>query len=363
MKYGIYGGAFDPFHLEHLHVAECAKRELSLDRIVIVPSGNAPHKRTLTSFNDRVEMIKATMEDALIDDIEMTIGGLTNTARILPLLKEKYGDIVFIIGGDSFFALESWIQPEVVLSYPLAVVPRVGFRDKLVEKAEMYNALGKDVTVLDYIGKDVSSTLIRTRLSVGLPCGEISERCYEYALEHKLYSAYDDILDKLRKALKPERYLHSMRVAVAAVKLNEQLGLDYDKVMTAALLHDSSKYSTRPHLELPAELRSGPVAHAFIGAEEIQVDYGITDPDIINAVRYHTTGRPDMTPLEKLIYLADVIEEGRDFDGVDELRKISYENFEQGFLETVFRQYKYLGDGDNICSLTKECYDYYSSKK
>ncbi|MBQ7653286.1 MAG: bis(5'-nucleosyl)-tetraphosphatase (symmetrical) YqeK [Clostridia bacterium] len=363
MKYGIYGGAFDPMHLEHYELIKRAKEELSLDKIVVVPSGNAPHKSTMTSYADRVNMIKLTVdEDVLIDDVENTLSGLTNTARILPVLKEKYGDIVFIMGGDSFFDIEKWIKPEVVLSFPIAVVPRAGSRDALVEKAERYNSQGKNIKVLRYVGKDVSSTFARTKLYLRLPCDVVSPKCYEYAIQNRIYGKYYDMLDKLAAALTPKRFRHSLNVAVEAVKLNEQLKLDYDKVMTAAILHDASKYSTRPHPELPENLTKGPIAHAFIGAEEIQTDYGIRDEDIINAVRYHTTGRANMSDLEKLIYLADLLEEDRAFDGVEKLREIAHKDFNAGFVQAVEAQLKYLGEGEDVCPLTLECFEFYKNK-
>lgn len=363
MRYGIYGGAFDPMHLEHYAVIRHAKEELSLDKIVVVPSGNAPHKNTRTPYADRVNMIKLTVdEDVIIDDVENELQGLTNTARILPILKEKYKDIVFIIGGDSFADIEKWIEPEVILSFPIAVVARVANREAMVEKAAKYNATGKNVTVLNYIGKDASSTMARTKLYLRLPCEELTPECYEYALTNKLYGKYYAMLDKLKENLTPKRYLHSLNVAVEAVRLNARLNLDYDKVMTAAILHDSSKYSQRPHPEIAENLRTGPVAHAFIGAEEIQTDYGITDEEIINAVRYHTTGRANMSDLEKLIYLADLIEESRTFDGVERLRELARKDFFEGFKEAVKEQLKYIGEGENVCPLTLECYNYYKDK-
>jgi len=368
MKYGVYGGAFNPMHLEHLAVMINAKKELGLDKVVILPSGNAPHKKTLVDFADRVKMIEMTIKDDpdyLIDDLEEKTEGLTNTAKMLPLLKEKYGDIVFIIGGDSFNDLETWIRPDVILSYPLAVVTRAKGKDEAKAKAKKYNDLGSSITVLDYVGKDVSSTEIRTRLMLGLPVFDVCPEVVDYAKEKGFYDGFKDILESLKAKLPAKRYDHTLHVALCAIKLNSQLKLDKDKVILSALLHDSSKYSQRPHPEIPEQYRNGPIAHAFIGAEEIQTDYGITDPDIINAVRYHTTGRANMSDLERLIYLADLLEDTRDFDGVQRLRDIAYRDFDQGFKEAVASQRKFLGNGENICPLTFECYDYYvlNSKK
>ena len=362
MKYGIFGGAFDPVHLEHLHVMQSALNELGLDAVVVVPSGNAPHKSTATSYQDRVALLERTLEgDArfIVDDLETRLTGVTNTARILPLLKEKYGDIRFIMGGDSFFSIETWISPNVILSYPLAVVPRAGKREALLEKAAFYNAKGCDIKVLQYVGKEVSSTEIRTRLALGLPSEHIAQACLPYIRAHGLYAYRADMIMALKERLPEKRFLHSLQVVVAAVKLNEQLGLPYDKVFVAALLHDCAKYTKKPHPEVPAEYSFHPIGHAFFGAEEAREDFGVKDEDVLNAIRYHTTGRPAMSDLERLIYLADLIEDSRTFEGVEELRKASYEDFNRGFLLSLTEQRKYLGNGENVCPLTAECYNYY----
>ncbi len=142
------------------------------------------------------------------------------------------------------------------------------------------------------------------------------------------------IIEKLNTMLKPNRLAHSINVANCAVKLSEIYGCDTGKAYLAGLVHDCAKYFTKDQIDSyvkkynikldPLEVNNISLSHSVIGSFVIQDVFNIQDMDIINAVRYHTTGRENMSTLEKIIFMADMIEEGRNFPGVDELRKLSF---------------------------------------
>lgn len=142
------------------------------------------------------------------------------------------------------------------------------------------------------------------------------------------------IIEKLNTMLKPKRLEHSINVAKCAIKLSEIYGYDKEKAYLAGLVHDCAKYFTKEQIDLyvekynieldPLEVDNIALSHSIIGSFAIQYVFNIQDMDIINAVRYHTTGRENMSILEKIIFMADMIEEGRNFPGVDELRKLSF---------------------------------------
>lgn len=144
----------------------------------------------------------------------------------------------------------------------------------------------------------------------------------------------DEIIKILETMLKPKRLKHSINVAACAVKLSKIYGCDEDKAQLAGLIHDCAKYFDevktqeyvdRYNIELdPLEVGNSALSHSVIGSYVIQDVFNIKDLDIINAVRYHTTGKEDMSILEKIIFMADMIEEGRDFPGVDYLRELSF---------------------------------------
>jgi predicted HD superfamily hydrolase involved in NAD metabolism len=154
-----------------------------------------------------------------------------------------------------------------------------------------------------------------------------------------------DILQQAtKKQLTPARWEHTLGVAQTAMKLAEREGVDPKKAEIAAILHDYCKFWSADELtawikkyHLPLDLLdyNKELWHAPVGAEVARVDFGITDEDILNAIRYHTSGRPRMSKLEKIIYLADYIEPGRRFPGVDEVRELADIDLDQALLQAM----------------------------
>ncbi len=149
----------------------------------------------------------------------------------------------------------------------------------------------------------------------------------------------------IRKRLKPSRYEHTIRVAETAKMLAEYHGIDAVKAEYAALLHDYGKYEPTERLlgiakdqgiYIDEVVENSPsLLHGEVGAVLVAQDLGITDEDILNAVRYHTYGRVGMSDLEKVIYIADAIEPGRKYDGVDALRKLAKKDLDAALKQTV----------------------------
>ncbi|MBQ8540880.1 MAG: bis(5'-nucleosyl)-tetraphosphatase (symmetrical) YqeK [Clostridia bacterium] len=137
---------------------------------------------------------------------------------------------------------------------------------------------------------------------------------------------------KLRSTQKERRYFHTMGVVKEAVRLAPKYGVEVEKAKIAALLHDCAKnFDQDRFLEIAAEygvtldeyaLKEPALVHAFLGAAVAYRDYGVTDKEILDAIFYHTTARANMTNLEKLIYLADMIEPGRTMPQAEELRRL-----------------------------------------
>ncbi|MCS1350405.1 bis(5'-nucleosyl)-tetraphosphatase (symmetrical) YqeK [Mechercharimyces sp. CAU 1602] len=130
-------------------------------------------------------------------------------------------------------------------------------------------------------------------------------------------------------ALPPARWQHTVRVQETAVKLAKKIGIESEYAIQAALLHDYCKYWSRKELatwitrcHLPVELLQfhKELWHGPVGAEVAREQFGVEEVDVLNAIRYHTSGRPGMSLLEKVIFLADYIEPGRRFPGVEEVR-------------------------------------------
>lgn len=153
------------------------------------------------------------------------------------------------------------------------------------------------------------------------------------------------------KDLPPARYEHTLRVEEIAVNLAEKLGIDKEKTSIAAILHDFCKFWPKETLkswihdrQLPLDLLEfhSELWHGPVGAEVAAIRFGITDQEILQAIRYHTTGRPEMSMLEKVIFLADIIEPGRQFPGVEELRKIAKHDLDRAVLESLDQTIRFL---------------------
>jgi predicted HD superfamily hydrolase involved in NAD metabolism len=153
----------------------------------------------------------------------------------------------------------------------------------------------------------------------------------------------ETIKEELQSKLSQKRYRHSLGVADEAVRLALHYGADRDKAYLAGLVHDCAK-------EIPAEkaiallkekygmapdcvaVKSPNVLHGPLGAFMAQSMFQIYDPEILDAVRYHTTGKANMSLLGKIIYIADYIEPGRSYPDVDKLRNLTYEDINRAIL-------------------------------
>lgn len=153
----------------------------------------------------------------------------------------------------------------------------------------------------------------------------------------------NEIKIKLSQALDENRFKHSLGVCEESVRMAQLFGADTDKAYAAGLLHDCAKCLQRSEqIRLCEEYitdemtkKCPPVIHAPLGAVIAQTEYGITDMDILNAIRYHTVARSGMSLLEKIVYVADMTEPNRDFFGVEVLRELSKKNIDEAFREAV----------------------------
>ena len=152
-----------------------------------------------------------------------------------------------------------------------------------------------------------------------------------------------EIQNKLLNDIGKKRFEHSLRVAETAKKLAEIYGVDVKKAYLAGLIHDCAKYNEEVYIKkynidfyiYPVSSIKDPVLHSFLGAEVAKKVYNIYDRDVLKAIEYHTTGRPDMSDLEKIIFIADAIEPARDFEGIEKIRKLAFENLNKAMLNLL----------------------------
>ncbi len=142
-----------------------------------------------------------------------------------------------------------------------------------------------------------------------------------------------DEMKRMLEELNPVIYCHSIRTMEEAAKLSECYGEDTEKARIAGLLHDCGKKMVRGNDNL---------THSKTGAHMARDIFHVSDEDILNAIAYHTTGRENMSMLEKVIFIADKIEQGRKYDGVSELRKAAYEDIDKAIIMSIESTVEYV---------------------
>ena len=176
---------------------------------------------------------------------------------------------------------------------------------------------------------------------------------------------------KLEKYLDEERFQHTMGVMYTSACLAMAHGYDINDAQCAGLLHDSAKcIPTKKKLKIcqdnkirltDFEISHPFLIHAKLGAWIARAKYGVTDSEILSSITYHTTGRPQMSKLEKIIYIADYIEPMRyKAQHLDEIRKIAFEDLDEAMYVILKNTLEYLGDDPSSVDQTSiRAYDYY----
>lgn len=184
------------------------------------------------------------------------------------------------------------------------------------------------------------------------------------------YSEFDEYEQLIKQRLSKKRFHHSMNVAQACYELAERFGGDKKRCYLAGILHDIMKEEQRELLKSmtensgmnpdPAEIECPALWHAVAGAEYIQNTLKITDKEIISAVRFHTIGCAEMTLLEKIVYLGDMISEDRSYKDVDKFRKICRDNLDKAMAEALsYNITDVCRKGARLPHYTFEAYNYY----
>ncbi|AEV69586.1 bis(5'-nucleosyl)-tetraphosphatase (symmetrical) YqeK [Acetivibrio clariflavus] len=167
-----------------------------------------------------------------------------------------------------------------------------------------------------------------------------------------MYMTIQQIHDRLKEVLSPKRFKHSLGVMETAVKLAAQYGVDAKKAELAGLLHDCAremavedilKICRQNNIKMDdISLMQPKLLHGPAGSIVAREVYGIEDEEILSAIYCHTTGRKNMSTLDKIIFLADYIEPGRDFPGVDKVREAVFEDLDKGMVVSLMGIIRHL---------------------
>ena len=358
-RIGIYGGTYSPPHIGHMKAAEYAIEALKLDRLLLIPTGVSPHKAMSAGATsaDRLEMLRlsaAGMEKAQVSDLEIRRQGSSYTVDTLRAIREENpgAELVLMMGTDMFVSFLNWREPESILAIAtLAVFCRGerGERQRIEAQKANLEAMGAKIRLVENPVNAISSTDLRRMLVFGCADPFLMPGVGDYIREKGLYG-----LDRNRKHLpmeeleeavialmNPNRVAHVLGCRDTAVELARVYGENEVDAARAGLLHDITKAIDGPlqltlcdeyGIVLDTFSRSFPkTLHALTGSLVAQRIFGENE-NVVSAICHHTTGRANMTLLEKIIYIADYVEPNRDFPGVEEMRAMAYTDLDRAVL-------------------------------
>lgn len=357
MNIGILGGTFNPVHFGHIYMASKSKEVLGLEQIFFMPNYIPPHKESAeVSAEDRLQMLRLALEDFpefSISTYEIDKEGVSYTYETLEELHRRHplDSFFFIIGEDSYVNFWRWKHPERILQAArIVVLQREGYSDQDAELTEqLLKEHQQEAILISAEPLDISSSTVREKIMRDEDVTSLVPfNVLAYIRENHLYQCipwpYEKLQAFVEENVKPSRYLHIQGVIEAAVELTRLHGGEEKAVRLAALCHDMLKDKETPWLldlirrfgEDPGDgMLSPQILHAQAGALYLSHVCCIWDQEVLDAIRYHTTGRPQMDHLEKILFVADYIEKNREFPGVEVLRELARIDLDRAIYEAL----------------------------
>ena len=383
MRIGIYGGSFDPIHNGHIALVRDALASGFIDCAVFIPSVRNNFKQFSMTLPApyRYYMTKAVIDDLaesgkldkiFVCDVEFAIKGISYTFMTLELLtdpgfisgflieqgfkkKKAMGphEFFWIMGSDTLGTFETWYKPEEILRHAtLLAAERPGDGVDVEKAAESIREnLGGKVETFRLNGiKCASSNILKTGDFSMVP-----DAAREFIARHALYTERTKLAGVSEAAkrrffdaavwmfpyLGGKRLLHTLNVGYLSAELAVRFGADPDKALIAGALHDCAKELDIDSQREMATDYSGnlftdkKLLHSPAGAVFARDGFGEKDRAILDAICYHTTGRGNMSVLEKIVYLADKIEPSRDYMDLAPIRKAAESDLDEAMRMTV----------------------------
>lgn len=362
-KLVIFGGSFDPIHKGHINMALQTQNFLGGPekcRIVFLPNKKSVWKNQSASPNDKLMMLKLAIKDYVnldIDDFELKQNGPNysyfSIKYFINHYKDQNIDLYFLLGTDQLNAFHLWMNADEIASMiKLLHYPRPDMLPNM-NNIKKYNFITLD-NVKCY---DVSSNAVRNLEMLDVP-----DLVLEYINKKDLY-----FLQQVKKYIDAKRFNHCKSVGLLAKKIADSNNLEKSyKYYIAGLLHDIGKYVPKD-IELmiedqykdymPIDKR---LYHQFYSALIAKNDFGIEDEEILDAIRYHATGKANMSKTGMIIYAADKVDPLRGYDSkfmIDALLN----NYIDGFKLVLKENKIFLEESNKDINnrLTNECFKCY----
>ena len=392
-RIGIYGGTFNPPHVGHIQAAKQAVSTLGLTKLLMIPAYAPPHKAVLPSNSprarQRLEMLRIAAADCPqieVSDLELKREGISYTWETLETVKKLYpgAELVLLMGTDMFLTFDTWKNPEKILGEAtLGVFYRgdKGEKAAALKQKEALEAQGAKVILVHNDVIVISSTQMRRLLAFRCAGEFLPAGVLDYIREYNLYDTRTNWknlpMDRLEQVvvslLNPNRVRHVLGCRDTAVALAKRWGADVTDAARAGILHDITKAIDGP-LQLTLcdaygkllddfSKRYPRTLHALTGSMVAQRIFG-ENPAVVSAIESHTTGKANMTLLEKIIYVADYMEPNRDFPGVEKLRELAFTDLDGALklgLEMTLEHLK--AQGAEVSPASRSALDWLNQEK
>ena len=392
MKVLLYGGTFDPPHNGHLNNLRAAADRVRPDKVVVMPAGLSPFKQHTSAPGAlRLEMCSCfhALEEGMdaIPQLEVSgwevaqaeAGSHNYTVLTVEKLARDYpgAQLYLAIGSDMLLSFDGWHRWQDILRLAHLVVTsrNVGDAPELHAKALQLDPTGARILFAPVQALPMASSDIRTRLAAGEGCeAELPEAVRAVIRREKLYKRkyqpmnLKQAKELVRGRLSDKRYEHTLNVKKMAVKLAKIYGEDEERAALAALLHDSAKEISKdemreilrayPQYAEGGEERPTPVWHGVCAAILARTQWGVADEAVLSAIACHTAGKPGMTRLDKILYLADMTSAERDWPGVEKLRKLEKKDLDAAMLAALKQTNDFvLSQGKPLDPMSKAAYE------
>lgn len=355
MKIGLFGGSFNPIHKGHIKIAKAAIKELKLDQLIFIPCQRNPFKKDVNYVDSqkRLEMIEMVLEDKMIvSSFEINQQGTSYTIETVKHFRNKYphDEIFLIIGSDNLTKLQKWKNIDQISKLSQIVIFK---REKQINKTNIkkYQCL----LINNQLFPESSTDFLKGNFDI------LDQKVLTYIGKYKLY--FDDIL---KNCLDHKRYLHSLHAKNFAIELAKNNNFNIEKAAFAAFVHDIGKNIANNNKE-----KARKDLQLFYGTKKTFEDYELhqeigymilkkfqIEEDIAHAVKVHTSLSLELNTLDKIVYLADKLCQGRKYPNIQEHRKIALSNIDEGLKIVINKTIEFnLSKGLTFTKKQQEIYD------
>ena len=362
MKTIIFGGSFDPIHNGHIKLAKKALEVINADRVIFMVAKNPRWKSKRTDDEHRYNMLQIALKDYpsfIVSRLELDSNVEVNYTydTILKYPKEENEELYFLIGYDQLEQLHKWYKIEELsklVKFICISRPEYKLNEENVNK---YNVLLVQENI-----SSMSSTKLRELIDVDAP-----KEVLNYIVDNELY-----YIPKIKGYISEKRYNHTISVANLAYHIALNNNLDASKAYIASLLHDIGKYVddktqeeiAKKYDEANYKLIPKVLYHQYTGVEIARNDFNIEDEEILDAIKYHATGKPNMSKIGKIVYTSDKIDPSRGYNSLDMINEC-LKDIDSGFNYVLSENIKYfkIKKLEYKNPLTNACIKYYLKKE